>query len=236
MPDVTEALPWFQAASPIVAAVGIAASTIIGVTALNANRRQRKEQTRPNLLFIPRGETVEVRATRERVFPGKDPGDPELATFFRSLPDGTRALRLAKPFGELRNYGSGPAFDILLLFRATHILADGAWRPPLSGEKARFEIEGFDELRPAPAHLASGATASIGTLPGTVCFVWPGMSGAKGWMTVRCTDMHGQFVEASQEAIFELGAEDEAGNGELTISFGSRDAAGGRLRRSRRRW
>lgn len=216
-------LPWFQMASPVVAAIGIAASTAIALAALRNNRRDQRQRIQPNVLFTPRGETVAVDSPTQGLLPGRDA--KEAAEFLAALPEGTTARTASAPFGELKNYGTGPAFDIRLSFRPNLLLTAGSERPLTAAEKALYLREGVNALRPLPAHLAAGAAATLGAFPGILCFLPAGATGVAGRFDISCADATGASVETVQEARFELDASNPA---QLTATFGNRPATGAR--------
>lgn len=217
-------LPWFQMASTVVAAVGIGISTWIGVSALNGNRKDRREKILPNLLFTPGGETAPIVLRSDCVFPGRDLDDPQIRGFLSELPVNSRKIVLREPVGELGNFGSGPAMNITITFLPSKIATKDGWRPLSAHDQANFAFtRGANEIVPSPAHLAEGKTARLGVLPGAVCFLPADSDAISGRFEIRCTDAHGASVRSLQEIEFAM----VSGSGKrrgpsLAISFGDR--------------
>lgn len=218
-------VPWFQMASTIIAGAGIVASTLIGLSALNGNRRERRDKILPNLLFTPGGETARIALTDEWVFPGRDASDLEVRGFLANLPADSRRIVLREPVGELSNYGSGPAMNIKIVFLPERIQAEGGWRELSAGEKASFAFKpDSNEIIPAPAHLATGKSGSMGVLPGAVCFMLPDADAVSGKAMITCKDAQGIPVTCTQEMAFSIvaGSGKKASAPSLAISFGDR--------------
>jgi hypothetical protein len=220
----TELVPWFQMASTVLTGIGIVISISLGVASLNNNKRDRLLKIRPNLLFNIGGHVMAASIAPLRSFPGKSSDDPEVQSFLKTLPAGSKCLALRDGFSQLFNHGQGTAIDTMIWFEPQRITSGGQDRWLTKTEQASPPYtKAWNSIPATPANLPTAANASFYILPVSVYAAPPHISAISGRMRIECRDAEGNSAQWSQDATFFLEREN-ADDASITLTFEPRAA------------
>ena len=122
---ITELVPWFQMASTIITGIGVIVSTSLGIATLEKNSQRTSCTNSPDLMFNIGGQAISASLSPLRSFPGKDPEDPEIQGFIKTLPTDTKCIELQARLRQLFNHGEGTAYDVSIWFEPDRMIVNG---------------------------------------------------------------------------------------------------------------
>jgi len=170
---ITEWEALAQIAVAIITLAGVISSLWLSVKALREVQTDRRLRQRPYLAFEPGGHRVPIEFVKAgKLIPGVN---PEYAkAVLSNFPEGGESVRIldfiAKGkvtlYGELQNYGSGPALSVYITWIPETIWI-GEEKFILDGKKRSEPIYSADlnQMPAVPTHISPGKEARLSRIP-----------------------------------------------------------------------
>jgi hypothetical protein len=209
-----------QILSPILAAVGIFVSVMVGVRALRNSRQDRLLKIMPKLVFNLGAQAIRFRCEKGKSIPGIDISEVQ-----KALSDLDDEIRLNIPelaLSGLFNHGNGQALNIEATFVPYTVTVRGVESPVDPQQLSKFPFSvGWNTFPTIPSHLDAGEEARVFRIP-TIVVVDPEkvLQKVSGRMYIRCQDGGGQSWTSVQPVSVFVDYDASSDTGVATFSFG----------------
>jgi len=194
----------------IITFVGIITSIWLSIRALREVQIDRKMRQRPYLGFEIGGYNLPIELVKAgKTIPGIDP--EFVKKLFSDMPEDAESIRIALKkgnqetpemvfYGQLRNYGFGPALSTTVTWVPEEVWT-GSKQASLNDEARREPqyLEALNCMPTVPSHILPGKEAGLGRLPTFIEKDYrKSITSANGFLRIECKDVFGEKHLATQ--------------------------------------